>query len=199
MKLRRITCLAAVIAAAVLAPGCAWTVQPPPAPRDPVTVWVTEYGKHCRVALPSDKSTYLEYGFGEWNFYAREKRDTFSILRAGIGFGAGAFSRRELVPAPDGRLGPAQTGGTRSESLKVERDLAVQLRDELEARWRANKDNVIVRSWDRVPVSRDPQHYHVFDNSNHATAGWLRRLGCKVRGFPLMSNFRIERKADIAP
>jgi hypothetical protein len=44
-----------------------------------------------------------------------------------------------------------------------------------------------------VVVSRDPARYHVFRNSNHATAEWLRELGCDVRGFPLLSNFRVAR------
>jgi len=124
---------------AALLPGCAWTVRPPTAVSDPVPVWISEYGKHCRVAVPSGHSTFTEYGFGEWNFYGREKRGIFSILRAGTGFGAGAFSRRELVPAPDGTLGPWQTGGTRSETLLVERERAEALRTKLDARWQSNQ------------------------------------------------------------
>jgi hypothetical protein len=49
---------------------------------------------------------------------------------------------------------------------------------------------------DAVPVSRDPAPYHLFDNSNHATAKWLRRLGCEIRGFPLMANFLVEDKTS---
>ena len=30
----------------------------------------------------------------------------------------------------------------------------------------------------------------------HATARWLQRLGCKVRGFPLTSNFQVEDKTS---
>lgn len=171
--------------------GCAWTVKPPPSPQEPVTVWVTEYGRHSRVALPSGRSTFLEYGFGEWNFYAREQRGFLSTLRAGAGLGSGAFSRRELVPAPDGTLGPPQTGGTRSASLQAEREAATRLRDRLEARWAANQPRVIVRSADGVPVSSDPQRYHLFANSNHAAADLLRELGCRVSGFPILSNFRV--------
>ncbi len=154
-------------------------------------MWVTEYGRHSRVALPSGRSTFLEYGFGEWNFYAREQRGFLSTLRAGAGLGTGAFSRRELVPAPDGTLGPPQTGGTRSASLQVERNAATRLRERLEARWAANQPRVIVRSADGVPVSSDPQRYHLFANSNHAAADLLRELGCRVTGFPILSNFRV--------
>ena len=181
------------LAALVLAlPGCAWTVRAPSDVTDPVPVWITEYGRHCRVALPSGSSKFTEYGFGEWHFYALEDRGIISTLRAATGFGRGAFSRRELNPAPDGSLGPRQTGGTRSERLLVERTRVDNLRQELDARWQANQANVRVRGRDGVPVSLDAEGYHLFSNSNHATARWLRRLGCEVHGFPLMANFRVK-------
>lgn len=189
--LRRPAALPVFVLAAACLPGCAWAVHPPAAPRDPVTVWVTEYGRHSRVALPSGRSTFLEYGFGEWNFYAREQRGFLSTLRAAVGLGSGAFSRRELQPASDGTLGPAQTGGTRSASLQVEGAAVAPLRKRLEERWAANQPHVIVRSVDGVPVSSDPQGYHLFANSNHAAADRLRDLGCRVTGFPILSNFRI--------
>ena len=177
---------------AVILPGCAWTVRAPSAVADPVPVWITQYGKHCRVALPAGPSKFTEYGFGEWHFYALEERSLFSTLRAGAGFGSGAFSRRMLTSAPDGTIGPRQTGGTRSERIQVERTQADSLRRELDARWQRNQGDVRIRQVDAVPVSRDPARYHVFDNSNHATAKWLRRLGCEIRGFPLMANFRVK-------
>jgi hypothetical protein len=180
---------------AVFLPGCAWTVRAPSNVADPVPVWITEYGRHCRVALPSGPSKFTEYGFGEWHFYALEDRGIFSILRAGSGFGRGAFSRRTLTAAPDGTIGPRQTGGTRSERVLVERARADSLREELDARWQRNQTQVRIRALDGVPVSRDPASYNLFDNSNHATARWLRRLGCEVRGFPLMANFQVEDEA----
>jgi hypothetical protein len=176
-------------------PGCAWTVRAPSTVADPVPVWITEYGKHCRVALPTGDSTFTEYGFGEWHYYALEERDWLSTLRAGAGLGSGAFSRRTLRPAADGTLGPRQTGGTRSERLEVERSAADALRRELDDRWARNQGDVRIRQADAVPVSRDPARYHLFENSNHATANWLRQLGCQVRGFPLMANFRVEERA----
>ena len=177
---------------ALFLPGCAWTVRAPSNVADPVPVWITEYGRHCRVALPSGPSTFTEFGFGEWNFYALEDRGIFSTLRAGTGFGSGAFSRRPLTAASDGTLGPRQTGGTRSERIQVERTQADSLRRELDARWQRNQGAVRIRQRDSVPVSRDTAPYNLFDNSNHATARWLRRLGCEVHGFPLTANFRVE-------
>ena len=181
---------------ALFLPGCAWTIRPLSDIADPVPVWITEYGRHCRVALPSGPSKFTEYGFGEWHFYALEDRGILSTLRAATGFGRGAFSRRELTPAPDETLGPRQTGGTRSERVLVERTRADSLHRELEARWQGNQTNVRIRARDRVPVSSDAEGYHLFSNSNHATARWLRRLGCDIHGFPLMANFRVKNGTD---
>jgi hypothetical protein len=184
--------LAGLAVLVLLLPGCAWTVRPPVAVSDPVPVWVSQYGRHARVAVPSpDETKFIEYGFGEWNFYGREQRGFFSSLRAITGLGAGAFSRRELSPAPDGTLGPAQTGGLRSESLWVERAQADALRAKLDARWEGNQHTVRTRGHDGIVVSRDPARYNLFNNSNHASARWLEELGCEVRGLPVQANFRL--------
>ena len=176
--------------------GCAWRVIPPAQVADPVPVFVTEYGRHTRLALPNDSTAFVEYGFGEWNFYGLEKQGWLSALRAISGFGQGALSRRELPFAQD-EVDFLQTAqGARSARLWVERSSANDLRKELEARWRANAGAVVVRQADQIPVSRDPAHYHLLGNSNHAVANWLKRLGCSVRGYPITSGFEITKRSD---
>ena len=178
-------------------PGCAWRVTPPAQVSDPVPVFITEYGRHTRLALPNDSTAFFEYGFGEWNFYGLEKQGWLSALRAISGLGQGAFSRREL-PFTQNEADFLQAArGERSARLWVERPLADHLREELESRWRANGDIVVVRHADQVPVSRDPAPYHLFGNSNHAVAKWLERLGCRVRGQPITSDFEITKLSGV--
>jgi hypothetical protein len=178
-------------------PGCAWRVIPPAQVADPVPVFVTEYGRHTRLALPNDSAAFVEYGFGEWNFYGLEKQGWLSALRAISGFGQGALSRRELPFARDEAEFLQTAQGARSARLWVERSSANDLREELEARWRANAGVVVVRQEDQIPVSRDPAHYHLLGNSNHAVANWLKRLGCSVRGYPITSGFEITKRSDV--
>jgi hypothetical protein len=175
--------------------SCAWQVIPPTEVREPVPIFLTEYGRHTRLALPRDSTAFFEYGFGEWDFYGLEKQGVFPALRAISGLGAGAFSRRELPFALNEGDFLQAAAGDRSARLWVERSLANSLRQELEARWRANAGTVIIRRFDQVPVSRDPAHYHLFSNSNHAVAQWLRRLGCRVRGSPVTSNFQVAKSS----
>lgn len=170
--------------------GCAWKIHPPAEVQDPVPVYLTEYGRHTRVALPVDSRRFMEYGFGEWNFYGLEKNGALDGLRAIFGMGEGAFSRRELAASHEGRLDLQTSGGFRSERLEVERKDVRQLMQVLEARWSQNEE-VRIREWDAVPVSRDPVRYHLFYNSNHVAAKWLRDLGCEISGTPVFSNFSV--------
>jgi len=178
--------------------SCAWRVVPPADVAQPVPVFLSEYGHHTRLALPHDSTAFFEYGFGEWNFYGLEKEGVFSAIRAISGLGAGALSRRQLPYTLKEADFVQAAGGRRSARLWVERSLADRLRGELENRWRSNADSVVVRTWDQISVSRDPATYHLFGNSNQAVAKWLERLGCRVRGYPITSNFEVMKGSGAA-
>ena len=177
--------------------SCAWQVIPPAEVREPVPIFLSEYGRHTRLALPHNSRAFFEYGFGEWNFYGLEKQGVFSALRAISVLGEGAFSRRELPFVLNERDFLHAAAGDRSARLWVERSLADSLSQELEARWRANAGTVMIRRFDQVPVSRDPAPYYLFGNSNHAVEQWLRRLGCGVRGSPVTSNFQVAKSSGV--
>ncbi len=175
--------------------SCAWKVVPPRDAAEPVPVFVSEYGRHTRLALPDRTAAFFEYGFGEWNFYGLEKRGVFSALRAITGLGRGAFSRRKLPYTLEESRFVQAAGSRRSVRLFVERSRAEELRYELEGRWRANLRTVVIRAWDHIPVSPDRARYHLFHNSNQAVAGWLKRLGCRVIGCPITSNFQVVKES----
>ena len=178
--------------------SCAWRVVPPAKVTEPVPVYLSEYGRHTRLALPDDSTVFFEYGFGEWNFYGLEKQGMVSALRAISGLGEGSLSRRQLPYTLNEAVFLHAAGGSRAARLWVERSLSDRLRGELEARWKANARVVVVRQTDQIPVSRDPAAYHLFGNSNHAVAKWLERLGCRVIGYPITSNFKITKGSGAA-
>jgi hypothetical protein len=178
--------------------SCAWRVVPPAKVTEPVPVFLSEYGRHSRLALPDDSTAFFEYGFGEWNFYGLEKQGALSALRAISGLGEGALSRRRLPYTLNVTVFLHAAGGSRTTRLWLERSLTERLREELEARWEANADAVVVRQMDQIPVSRDPEAYHLFGNSNHAVAKWLERLGCRVLGCPITSDFEITKGSGAA-
>jgi hypothetical protein len=170
--------------------GCAWRVIPPEV-RGGVPVVLSQYEWHTRLALPDGTVAFYEYGFGEWNFYGLEREGFFSGFRAITGLGKGAISRRKLPYTLSEFEFALAAGSNRSARFYVERGLAEDLRGELERRWQSNADSRVVRAWDGIPVSRDRAAYHLFANSNHAVANWLRRLGCQVSGNTLTSRFKV--------
>ncbi|HEY5770378.1 MAG TPA: hypothetical protein VIS71_11080 [Terrimicrobium sp.] len=191
-KAGRVLCRFALAGLVLLSlSSCAWRVVPPAQVTDPVPVYLSEYGRHTRLALPDDSTVFFEYGFGEWNFYGLEKQGVLSALRAISGLGEGALSRRRLSYTLDEAVFLDAAGGNRTVRLWVERSRAHRLREELEARWKANAHVVVVRQADQISVSRDRAAYHVFGNSNHTVAKWLESLGCRVLGYPITSNFKI--------
>jgi hypothetical protein len=188
---------AACTALFLIVPGCAWRVVPPEV-RDGVPIVLSQYTWHTRLALPDGTSAFYEYGFGEWSFYGLEKEGFLSGFRAITGLGRGAMSRRKLPYTLSESEFSSVAGSNRSAWLYVERRLAEGLRGELERRWQSNEKSRVVRTWDGIPLSRDQAAYHLFANSNHAVADWLRRLGCRVNGNTLSSRFQVVNESDAA-
>jgi hypothetical protein len=173
----------------LVVPGCAWRVVPPEVANG-VPVVLSQYTWHTRLALPDRTAAFYEYGFGEWNFYGLEKEGFFSGVRAITGLGKGAISRRKLPYTLSESEYARAAGSHRSAYLYVERGRAEGLRGELERRWQSASSRVM-RARDGIPVSRDPAPYHLFANSNHVVANWLRRLECRVTGNTLTSRFKV--------
>lgn len=183
---------AVVIGVTVTGPGCAWQVRQSELPVDPQTIYLVEHGRHTRVAVPLDRDHLVEYGFGEWRFYGLEDRSTASALRAALGFGTPARSRRVMDAVESGEEFARKSGGTRWVALDAERAKVSDFVARMEAEWKPLKAHTIVRKRDGVPVARVASPpYHLFKNSNHFTADNLRSLGFDVSGFPILSNFRV--------
>lgn len=180
-----------VLLCLLLATGCAWRIVPPADVRNPAPVIVTDYGRHTRLALPEGESGMVEYGFGEWNFYALRKTGPISSIRALSGFGQPTLARRRL-PRFEGEEAFWRTaGGRRSAFVYAEKERVRELRQILEATWRVNLNADRYHSWNGLEFVRYEGTYHLFRNSNHRTATWLRALGFEVRGVVFLSNFRV--------
>lgn len=183
--------LPAVLSAA----GCAWRVLPPPEPENPVRVYLTAYGLHSRLSLPKEGEPHrmIEYGFGDWDYYALQRTGFWSGFRALFFSRAAAFSRRELPFRDDTEDFLALAGGNRTAAFAVERSRMEALRDGLEARWRAlDTSESALRARGGVELRKTDGRYHLFRNSNHRSAAWMRALGCRVRGPAISNRFRAE-------
>lgn len=177
--------------AVVALAGCSWTVVPPTPPPPTETVFLSQYGWHTRLALPvEDEAKFVEFGFGDWRYYALGERSTGSGLRALFFSESATLSRRELV-APSLHDPTAHFGSRRSVGLKLPEEKVATLRRELEKSWREATGST--RRAEGLAFRKVDQDYGLFHNSNHLTAEWLEALGCKVRGPTLLGNFRVKR------
>lgn len=98
---------------------------------------------------------------------------------------------RSLLPprgADDSVLGWA--GGGRVLRLVVERERVIELKAELDEIF-SRTERPIFNPVFRMYFADHPRSYWFGFNCNHAVAQWLRQLGCRTRGWPLLSNFRL--------
>jgi hypothetical protein len=106
----------------------------------------------------------------------------------------GALGRAvvETAATPDA-MRRALGGAVEVYLLEVDRSASDRLLARLDAAHdRARQAGPVVQSYGFTFV-KDPQTYTYFNNSNHATAAWLRELGCEVRGPAFTSRWRVER------
>lgn len=176
--------------------GCRWTVTPPNpvSVSEETTVYLSQYGWHTRLALPDEQgSTYLEYGFGDWHYYALGEQDKRSGLRALFRSESSALSRRKLF-APGSLDLHLHFGSRRTVDLKAPAERVEALREMLENQWNGAAERTVWRHGSAFrKIDRD---YALFHNSNHQTADWLEQLGCEIKGPTVRGNFELKRSRD---
>src|SRR5689334_13559900 len=68
--LLRVVTLLFLIGPALAGGGCGGTITPPRAVRDPVPVYVADYGRHATLLLPVEDGGLEEFAFGDWRWLA---------------------------------------------------------------------------------------------------------------------------------
>jgi hypothetical protein len=76
--------------------------------------------------------------------------------------------------------------------IEVSADRAESLRMKLNERFSAASTTLKYSSYSQLWHVKDDEHYWLFHNCNHLMASWLRELGCKVDGNPILSNFKLK-------
>jgi hypothetical protein len=191
----RVLSLLVLTFVAGLGAGCTWRVIPPADVRQPTYVYVSEYGRHTRLALPQENqpSLMVEYGFGDWHFYALEERGPWSAMRALFWSPASALSKRELSYYEDPEQFRRTHHAARSVKVPVDAVRAADLRQRLEHRWsELGRTAPTVQRETGAYVRQSDETYRLWRNSNHRTAAWLRELGCEVTGVTVLSSFEVE-------
>src|SRR5688572_19702598 len=96
--------------------GCATTVRPDARPIDPVAVFLTNYGVHSSLMLPTPDGRFVEYSFGDYGYAALNHGGPHNALRALFVSGQSGIGRRFLSVPPG-----AEAPRPRQKPLSVQR------------------------------------------------------------------------------
>lgn len=181
-----------VSCAALLAVACTTTIQPPAAPSDPVEVYLLDHGRTPSLVLPDDGAM-LRYAYGDWRWYALEQKTSGGGAAALLWPTRGALGR-EAIPGPAGEAAVRAGVEVPIEALHpilVGAAEVAALAARLDRLFESEIDTLVEAPGSGLSFVHHPAPYTFLHSSNRAVAGWLRELGCRVRGTALWSSWRV--------
>jgi hypothetical protein len=179
--------------------GCATRVFPPANVREPTTVYLTNYGRHASLILPTSPGTLTEYSYGDWTFFAEAKTTPANAIAALFWSRQAALGRRSIIDDHD-PVALARELKASVQTVRVEREAVSALGHHLEERYAQHLQTEIYNPEYQTYFVADDEHYGLCNNSNMMTARWLGQLGCTVRGPALLSNFAVQKpNSAVAP
>jgi len=197
MLLKRANLL--VLSLVALLGGCATTVVPPSNPANPVAVYITDYGRHSSILLPMGDGHLMEYSYGDWEFYALNQYKWY-IGASKLFFSEGSgLGRRILAHPGDDEALHKMLGCKRLMRVDIEQSRVCELLEELDQRYSAKIETMVYNDYGHSYFVKDESHYWLFHTCNAMTGQWLEKLGCKVSGLPVVSNFEVVKARDQLP
>lgn len=189
---RRIAFLAVVgaLLAVVAWCGCASTVTPPTDPPDPIVVHLLSTGRHAGVLLPNGDGRTVEYGYGDWNWYALLRNDWWRAPATVLWPSQGTLGRRYIRDSDLAAMDRSYGGGT-LEELRVSRASAERLLAYLDADFAAGGEPHYNELYDMSFV-KHPDEFWGFHDCHDEVAEWLRELECSVGRAPIRTGLRVE-------
>lgn len=173
------------------ASGCTTTVVPPAGGDKTARIAILDHGRHTSLIVQAPDGGMLRYAYGDWRWYAVRQSGVFDAIAALFWPTQGTLGRRKL-PGP---VDPA----TVTDQVRVPIEHAIYLNvDASEAAQlvahldQIYQDNLATRvdgfAFDLVFVPH-PEPYWMLHNSNQMVGHWLTRLGCRLDGPALFSDW----------
>ena len=177
--------------------GCATTVRPEAKPIDPVAVYLTNYGVHSSLMLPTSDGRFVEYSFGDYGYAALNRGGPHNALGALFVSGQSGIGRRFLSIRP-GDDAPRPAYAPKSvQRFYAKRVQVYALVKELDRRYRKGGDAPVHNPITDNVFVKDEEHYSIANNCNHMTGRMLRQLGCQVRGTTATPRYRVVGKQEL--
>ena len=182
--------------ALLLLVGCTSTVRPPLGPlEDPVTVFLVREARHSGLVLPQEGFGYVEYGYGEWEWYAMEADSWYRVFPAVLWPTRGTLGRRTSAAEDELEL-RERWWWLELESFRVERARADALRDRLDAAFESRLDELHHSKAYGIDFVPSDDGYWCLFNCHDSMTDWLREIGCEVGRVPIRGGLSLERRAE---
>lgn len=166
-------------------------VIPPTNPAAPIAVSIVHDGFHSRLVLPTSNGEFIQYAYGDWNYFALNQQNWTDGLAALLVPTQGALGRRKFSNIA--QLQQITEGENYTLlSFEVAQAKSTQLLKSLEERFNSNIHTVVKNPLTGFMLVRDDRDYTTWHNSNHELVTWLENLDCQVHGFVLWANFRVK-------
>ena len=172
--------------------GCSATIIPPPAPVNPVPVYVADFGRHSSLILPNPARGWTEYSWAEWDWFARGNAHWYMAPRALFFSDHSTLCQRNFGPQKNEQALRHKLGASRITQIDCSADRVAALRDCLNERFSRQSLSLYHGGYSEMDHVIDDEHYWLGRNCNQMTARWLRQLGCDVRGWPFLSHFKLQ-------
>ena len=171
--------------------GCVSTVTPPADPEDAVTVFVRKEARHRGLVLPRAEGGYVEYGYGEFDWYALEEDRWHHAFGTMLFPSTGTLGRR-MIDRDSLQGLKALYPHSEFLSLRVSRPLAADLVADLERKFEEGEATLTHNERYRMSFVETDDDFWCFYNCNDATTEWLERLGCSVSWVPVRRDLAVE-------
>ncbi|MBK8978037.1 MAG: DUF2459 domain-containing protein [Planctomycetes bacterium] len=172
--------------------ACTSTIRPPRdvPPERAETVWVVQDRMHLGLWFRRDAGGLVEYGYGEWDWYALGHKGWPRVFPVILWPTAGTLARREVATGDIDEV-RRHFPTSHFEPLVADLDKVRALRARLDATFEAAARRAVVGGgdWNMAFVPSDDDYWCLW-NCNDAAADWLRALGCDVSSWPLRTGIR---------
>jgi hypothetical protein len=188
------------LAMACSAVSCTVVVTPPPQPEHPTTVFVLREALHLGLVLPSGASAsepgFVEFGFGEWSWYALGNEAWYRVFPVVLWPTAGTLCRRTFAARDEAalQLHCAQTG-RELDAMQVDGRAVATLREQLNAQFDATAahDGSVQRPELGMEFVLAGESYWFARTCADVAARWCEQLGCEVGWIPIRGSLAVRK------
>jgi hypothetical protein len=186
------TVCAAVLLSSV---SCVSTVTPPPPPERPCTVVLARDARHIGLFLPRAGGAYVEYGYGDWDWYAQMDDSWYDVLDTVLLPTQGTLARRE-VHADDVSALQRRMHWMEMWPIEVELSRAEALLAELDRQFACSAEPPFHNATYRMDFVRHEDSYWFAHNCYDQVSEWLRDLDCSVTPLPIRLGVTVARPEE---